>query len=141
MVVFNWFGVLSNDLDVDTDGGHLSCFFDAHSVLVNTLDNDRLEVSVPTGTEHELLIERNLTLEDSSSKNETHTLGIVSRVNDELSRYVSLSWVTALALLDVLMIVVSIIWSIRLLQVNVLLSDYGLWEHGKELAEEVYTLS
>ena len=56
LVVLDRLGRLADCLNVNANGAHLGRSIDLDSVLVDTLDDDRLEVTVSVGAKHHLLV-------------------------------------------------------------------------------------
>ena len=84
LVVLDGLRVLTDSLDVDADRRHLSSLLDVDSVLMDALDDNRLEVAVPIRSKHHLLLDLQGALQHRSSENQANTFAEVSRVDNEL---------------------------------------------------------
>ena len=143
MVILDRLCVLTYCLDVDANRRHFSCLLNVDSILVDSLDNDGLEITIPVRSKHHLLVYLKSSLQHCTTKNQTDTLAEVSRVNNKLCmdmRRLGLNdslWVLLLISSDWLR-AQSLYFSLLLTRV---LSHNGHWHAAEELLQELDTLT
>jgi len=96
---------------------------------MDTLDNNRLEISISVWAKHQLLIQLDGALENSATKHKTDSFSVISGIDGELGIDLVLNGSVILRIVRVL----------DFLEVNILLSDDRLWKHAYKLTKQIDT--
>lgn len=77
--------------NIYADGLSWSSFCYRNSIFMNSFDDDKLEVTVLIWSKHHLLVKFNMSFNNDTSQNKAKSFRHKLRVNNELSRYFSVS--------------------------------------------------